>query len=301
MKTGLCTLLMVCAVLLIACAPAAPEATLTPEPLPTVPDLASEPLSPDTETAEVPVSATSAGKVTMDIRTEAKDFYSEDYPDTLLLSFSADLPRVTIPGADQAATAINAALQADYDLFVNGNPNGEEGVVTGVDTFLSRAREDLAHWAESDNLEGFVYFILQRETALTRGDSQVVSLTCEDTTGLGGVHPYVSLHGQCFDARTGGRLDLSGLAEDSKGFLAACEEKLLEISRDKDHADYMYFDDYEETLPKLLEGDAWYFDDRGIVIAANPYDIAPYAAGRIDFLLTYDWLARWIGAEYLPA
>jgi hypothetical protein len=35
-------------------------------------------------------------------------------------------------------------------------------------------------------------------------------------------------------------------------------------------------------------------------VVANPYEIAPYAAGRIEFTLPYAWLSWQIKAEYMP-
>lgn len=298
MKRRIYALQAACAVLLAACAPtaAAPEASPTPET-----EITPEPPSTMPDPTAVPASAETAGTVEMEVQTEEREFSDETDPQTVLLSFSAQLPSVTIPGGEAAALNINESLRHDYELFVNGEPEPEEGVLSGVDAYLTAAKEDRAYWLGENSPQNFVPFILWRQARMTRGDSRVVSVVYDDTAGVGGVHPSTWLLGRSFDARTGERLALSGLAEDPDGFLAACGEKLLEISRDGDHADYMYFDDYEETLPRLLEGDAWYFDDRGIVIVADPYDIAPYAYGQIDFLLPYDWLAQWIGAEYLPA
>ena len=50
-----------------------------------------------------------------------------------------------------------------------------------------------------------------------------------------------------------------------------------------------YWEDYRDILANWSSY-AVFFDERGMVIAFSPYELASYAAGTQSFRFSYDWL-----------
>ena len=256
--------------------------------------------TPTPAAAEETAAPSPEGRVTVRIGHEQAE-YREDGADTVIFRFSADRPQVTVEGREDVSAAVNAALEKDYLEFVNG---GEGEGLSGKEGFLAAAREDYALHA-ADGLPGyFTPFYLERAVSVTRADDRVICLTFSDGAYTGGAHGYTGLWSECFDARTGEKLRLEDLSDDPAGFRERCADRIREDSRGGEHTALAmggYFPDYEQSLPGLLREGNWYLNEEGIVVVANPYEIAPYASGLIEFTLPYDWLRGQIREEYLPA
>ena len=220
----------------------------------------------------------------------------------VLFRFSADRAHVVIPDLPEAQERINAVLDDELSRFTEGDPEADGG--SGRAFYEGSARAEYTARRTDGSLEWFFPYELDRTMDVARGDSRVLSLTVLDYTFSGGVHGYGALGALNFDLLSGEELHLEDLTDDPEGFLERCGEKLLDISRSGEYAALAlggYFPGYENDVPGLLRDGNWYFDSKGITVIANPYELAPYAAGRIEFTLPYDWLRGQIREEYLPA
>ena len=253
--------------------------------------------------AELRSSAASdrgSGAVTVDFEREAEEIYTDDGK-TLLLNYACAAPIVSIPGNETAAFAINAALETERSLFADGPELPAEGVFSGKEMFLQSARENYVMREKDGYLEYFAPYALLREADVARTDDKVLSVTFDDTTYMGGAHGWTGRTGYVFDVRTGARLTLEDLTDDPAGFRSALLESLTRQINSAEYAMYGVYDDYMDYLPGLIRESNWYLGSEGLVILANPYEIAPYAAGRIDFTLPYSWLRWYVKEEYLPS
>ena len=254
-------------------------------------------------------------------------FYEQDYPGTgpsgsapqglrvefgrdadtvtegteVLFRYSADRARVMLPASPEVGERINAVLEEERRLFEEGDPDADGGC--GKAFYEGSAREEYASRIADGTPDWFIPYDLERKMDVSRGDGRVLSLTIMDYTYSGGAHGYGALRALNFDLNSGETLRLEDLTDDPEEFIARCGEKLLEISRSGEYAEMAlggYFPGYEDDLPGLLRDGNWYFDAEGITVIANPYEIAPYAYGRIEFTLPYEWLRGQIRDEYLP-
>lgn len=242
------------------------------------------------------VSGALSVSVTVDRQT-AVDYDRETGKE--LLTFACDTPAVSIPGNEEAEDRINEALRADSDLFTGGT--GKDGL-SGREDFLNEARNELAYRrGQSDDLEYFMPYQLTRTVFVGRADGRVVSLISGETSYAGGAHGWHGTFGSSYDTRTGELLTLETLSSDP-GFIPALREKLLEVSRDADHAEYTeaYYVEDAELLDVITAPGHWFFTAEGLTFIANPYDVAPYAYGGISFVVPYSWLEPWLDAELLP-
>ena len=250
--------------------------------------------------AEEPVGDESAGGwVIAEICRERETVYDNDGT-TALLSYASALPTVTIAGGKAQQEKINAVLREENDLFVNGDPDMEG--LSGRESYLSAAKDDLTLRRSEGYSDSFVLYSMERDANIGRLDERVISFVFTDYSYTGGVHGYAGIWGINFDTATGEKLQLKDLANDPDTFINECADRLWEVSRDAEHAEYVagYYPGYEEALTGLLRDGLWYFTDEGLTVVANPYEIAPYAAGHIEFTLPYEWLRWHMKEEYLP-
>lgn len=270
---------------------AEPAAAADPTPVPPVssPEATAEP-DPVVENLNVPI---------VSVRCENEDFYTADNA-ALLLVYACAEPSVSMNGNDAAVAAINEALHKQYTDFSAGVESSDEYAVSGKENYLAAAKEDLAWQTENGNAEGFYPYSLMRQTSVRYNARYLLSLTYDDTSYLGGAHGYTGRYGHTFDIRTGEELTLADLADNYDAFLSAAVEQLKDISYGAEYAAYGLNEGYEDQLAGLFREGNWYFNDEGLVLIANPYELASYAAGLIEFTLPYAWLAYQIKADYLP-
>ena len=258
-----------------------------------------ETASPEPQETAAPGSMTPF--VTVRVDRESRVFMDEE-GNIVQLHYAADRPLVEIPAFPQAAAAINKALEEDLIRFENGSET-EDGV-SGLEEFLAAVGEELTWRQQENSMDGFVPYEMRRDVHVMRADSRVISILSDETAYLGGAHGYTGRSARNFDARTGAELQLEDLSDDPQTFLDGCAQHLWSCSRGGENTLTAltggYFDGYEKDLPGLLRDGNWYFSDEGLVIIANPYEIAPYASGRIEFTLPYEWIRWELKEEYLP-
>lgn len=272
--------------------PAQPTAEPTAIPVTAAPEPTAAPTeTPAAENRNVPV---------ISVRRENEDFYTADNA-ALLLVYAAAEPSVSMNGNDAAAAAINETLHKQYTDFSVGTESSDGYAISGKESYLAAARDDLAWQTENGNAAGFSSYSLMRQTNVRYNARYLLSLTYDDTSFMGGAHGYTGRYGHTFDIRTGQELTLADLADNYDAFLSAAVEQLRDISYGAEYAAYGLNEGYEDQLAGLFREGNWYFNDEGLVLIANPYELASYAAGLIEFTLPYAWLAYQIKADYLPA
>lgn len=299
MKKKLLSLLL-CAALalsLAACGaqpetPAEPTATADPTPVPPVssPEATSEP-DPVAENLSAPV---------VSVRRESETFYSAD-GFFLLMDYAAAEPSVFMNGNDAAAAAINETLHKQYTDFSVGTESSDEYAISGKENYLADAKALFDEYLAAGNATNFIPYALRREANVRYAGRYLLSITYDDTSFMGGAHGYTGRYGHTFDIRTGQELTLADLADNYDAFLSAAVEQLKDISYGAEYAAYGLNEGYEEQLAGLFRDGNWYFNDEGLVLIANPYELASYAAGLIEFTLPYAWLTYQLKADYLPA
>ena len=109
----------------------------------------------------------------------------------------------------------------------------------------------------------------------------------------GGVHPNTVNKSYVVDITTGKEIlfesVLTPYGVTKEAVVTYAIEKIKE-----EHADELYpFNDDEylvQQVNRFTVDNQWYLNDTGVVLFANPYDIAPYAYGMIECTIPYDVL-----------
>ncbi len=239
--------------------------------------------------------------VDVQIETESQQYTLAD-GETPALDFSCQKPVVTITGTgtDEATQKVNEDIELLDETFVNGDVEGNG--IGGRDALIAAAQEHFDA-RQAEGIEGeFGGYYLHREVTPARQTNGVLSLVYEDSYYTGGAHGGVNRTGINYDLQTGERLTLSNIAVDEASITSFFTDKILEISQGdayKIEGVSMFFDDYAENISSIVMDGLWYFSDEGMVFIANPYVLAPYSAGTIEFTIPYDDLTGMIQDEYL--
>lgn len=214
---------------------------------------------------------------------------------------SVCLPQVTSKGNEKAAEKINDDIKAQNILFMEGAAAIKNSALSLVDD-NAHPDNDVQIQQEGSGAAACVY---RNTAALTRGDVGALSICYDIYSYSGGAHGYTSRVSANYDSKTGERLSLDSIAEDAALLRQLAYGYMLNISAGEKYqlnGESIFFEaDLTDELKSLVESDDWYFSQEGLVFFANPYELAPYGCGRIDFVIPYAAMEGLLKDEYVPA
>ena len=195
-------------------------------------------------------------------------------------------PTVFMPERSDAADKLNDALKS---------------MVTGYTT--KTYQDNYGHYTQNigdGTAEGLSAFSMNRTIRTERADSSVVSLRVVDRASLGTANT-LKISGAIFNSQTGEALTLSDLGDSREKILNAVSEKILVSFNDDPKYQGVFFNEgYSETIKSLVSDGHWYLSAEGIVIIANPGEIADAAAGFYEFTVPYSELGDVINKDFIP-
>ncbi len=229
-------------------------------------------------------------------------YLTNDRTDSLKLAFQYDYP-LALPTADSAAHAIRADIQAQLfgEAFRSMRPE-----------LVLEAYAALRH---TEYLQNNLPLMLEWDANPRAQKDDHGAMFCEDYAFVSGVyglsHHILSYGEECY-AYTGGAHGNSYTLIFNYSLLTGAPI----------HEEDIFVDDYFEPLHHLLvealiyqtenadteralrklgfsvedivPNDNFYVTEDGFVFVFNPYDIAPYAMGRIDIFLSYDKIDKYL-------
>lgn len=186
---------------------------------------------------------------------------------------------------EQAAAAINDSLSALYaQLRDEAN-------------YTEKAAAD----QPADNVVMLSYSCTP---GAVRCDTRVLSLVFDVVQNMGGVHGNFTRCSRSYNSDSGKELSLDDISENPAQLRTFIENYVIGLAAGDDYrenGESFLFPDFEETIRSIVaEGQKWYFDDKGLVIYANPYDIAPYSYGVLCFTVPYSALEEFIDPDFMP-
>ena len=267
-----------------------PLPTVEPSPEPeTTPEPAEESPEPSPEPLEL------GNRVIVSITNNTEIHNAPDNEAQRILTFSYDTPQVHIEGNDAAAAAINDHIAVLDELYYSGTGNGD-----GINAMLEMALDNYSYAVDTGAELGLEYSS-DRTVSVPRADNAVVSLILSTNTYTGGVHGNYFDRGYVYDAQTGELLTLEKLTSDADAFSAFAASYLVELAKnDETYASLDLIEDLPSAMAALLREGSWYFDDNGLVVFSDVYELASYAEGIIRFTIPYGALEDYIDAKWLP-
>lgn len=149
--------------------------------------------------------------------------------------------------------------------------------------------------------QGLSAFSMSRTIRSERADSSIVSLRIVDRASLG-TTSTLKISGSTFNSQTGEEIKLADLSDSSEKIVNAVSEKILvSFNEDPKYQSVFFNEGYSETIKSLVSDGHWYLSADGIVIIANPGEIADAAAGFYEFTVSYDELGDVINKDFIPS
>lgn len=148
--------------------------------------------------------------------------------------------------------------------------------------------------------QGLSAFSMNRTIRTERADSSIISLRIVDRASLG-TTSTLKISGSTFNSQTGEEIKLADLGDSSEKIVNAVSEKILvSFNEDAKYQGVFFNEGYSETIKSLISDGHWYLSSEGIVIIANPGEIADSSAGFYEFTVSYDDLKDVINADFIP-
>ncbi len=277
-------------------------------PLPTAQSEETE--SPETimseETASLPEEQETESYIVVGITENTQEFFDQQNGTRKILTFSYETPEVYVNGNDAASEAINEYIARLDETYVTGNDYGV-GSSDGLNIMLEQAQDNY-YVAVENNADLPLEFSSDRTVQTARTDERCLALLYRTYTFTGGAHGNYVDNAYVFDPESGELVTLDKLSSDSEQLISYLTECMLAlVNEDKDQyyterlADQSYFVDttMEEALKALVRDTNWYFDNNGMCIFSDLYEIAPYAAGIVEFDIPYDMLSGHIDEKWM--
>lgn len=197
----------------------------------------------------------------------------------------------------------------DVTVSIEGNEGAEQAVMA---EFAKRKKdfeaglmleETLELAKENPAVDGNVYYSEEKWYAVARNDGRVLSFSTMWDTYEGGAHGQYMIYGLNFDGGTGKLLAIADIARDKGAFQEICVQEMLRQCENLKAQGALYEEEMvmpglREILEGKMEGAEWYFTENGIRFISNIYEIAPYAAGNIDFDIPYEMINEVLKEEY---
>ncbi len=196
-------------------------------------------------------------------------------------------PTVFMPERSEAADRINESLrsmEAEYTTAVYQENYGLYTQNKGDGTAA-----------------GLSEFSMSRTIRTARCDSGIISLRVVDRASLG-TESTLKISGASFNAQTGEELRLADLGGSEEKIVNTVSEKILvSFNEDEQYKDVFFNTGYSETVKSLVSDGHWYLSSEGIVIIANPGEIADAEAGFYEFTVPYSELGDLIDKAFIPS
>lgn len=203
-----------------------------------------------------------------------------DYKNTLVLTTSLKNFKVEIANSKFAQTLINRVLLAQENYFVRNNT--AYLYPQAVKNYIESQKNPNGH---------FNPFGADLTYNVTYNDNCVLSFYYDTYNYTGGAHGSTIKKSNTFSLLSGRQLKLSNFFYPTTPYRRKILEEILRQARINNQQDEgLYFDDYERLIVRYFNPNSFYLTPEGIVIYYQQYDIAPYAVGMPEFLITNDLL-----------
>ena len=196
-------------------------------------------------------------------------------------------PHITMPTRAEAADKLNANIDELNAIFTG------EQLTSNKAAYTTNIGDGTA--------EGLAPFSMNRTVRTERADSAIISFRVVDRASLGTANT-LAITGHNYDAQTGDELKLADLGDDLEKIVNAVSENILvSLNEDEKYKDTFFTEGYTDTLRSLVSDGHWYLTNEGIVIIANPGEIADIANGFYEFTVGFDVIGSLIDERFLPA
>lgn len=216
-------------------------------------------------------------------------WYAENGIDQLL-SCRYKTPSVKTGADSDAAGLINVVLGEAQTAFLT---ECGEALTEKIDLWeqLSGEEEGWPQWAAMER---------SLDLSVARSDDGVLSFAVVNDVYDGGAHGMYWITGLSFDRLTGARLSLADLSDEPAAFRNACIDEILRQCEGNPEIWPESQVPIRQAVEQIVDRDSWYLTADGLIFRSDPYELAAYASGALEFVIPYDILPGLKPAYALP-
>lgn len=180
------------------------------------------------------------------------------------------------------------------------------------DSEVEQMTADAKEWYSEAPEDYFGMYTITQGITIKRCDEKVVSIWFPVEQYSGGAHGIYGNGYTTYETATGKKLKLEDVLKSTLDLKAILKEEL-----EKKYADSLdMFFGLDESLDNYVDGDSytegegedtkyytgyvWALSDEGVEFYFGPYELAAYASGAQNIVLTYDEYDYLINPEYVP-
>ncbi|WP_425222553.1 DUF3298 domain-containing protein [Psychroserpens sp.] len=180
--------------------------------------------------------------------------------------------------ADRINTIINNYIASQMNL------SDDSSTVLSIDDAIRQFNTDYIKF-KSDFLDSEMKWEVLIDGEVTHRSPEIICIAISSYLDTGGAHGNTNVRFFNFNPETGALYKNIELVNTNKQFSEVIQKKLnakLQTASDNEPMEDMFFGkDFQ--LPETLG-----YDDEGLIILYNPYEIASYSQGIIEFTIPYD-------------
>lgn len=211
---------------------------------------------------------------------DSADMYANNGTyDAVYFSYMLNPARVVDGVSTEAAANINKVLNKSY---------------TDAAEYCDEFRESAYSAYLDDSM--FAAYTYDYRVEVERCDESVISVIVSESVYAGGAHGSYGKVTFNFATKTGELLSANDITDDGN----ALAEHIASYIQSA------YSDTVKNNEPdlsqvsKLIENGQWYFTNDGLIVFAQPYEIASFAAGMPTFTVPYDALEGFVNKGIIP-
>ena len=210
------------------------------------------------------------------------DFKESSIESTEGAEIAINIPKAS--GTETVANNINSTL--DNHIIAQSNFTDSDTSNKSVDQAIAQFNKEFTEFQSNfpESSQTWEYFV---DGEITYNSEQLICIALTTYLDTGGAHGNTNVKFFNFDPETGLLIPDSEFILDLSNFKAIVKEalvKTLKTDGDNSVLSNLFFGE-EFQLPESLG-----FSDEGIIIIYNPYEIAAYSQGIIEFTIPYESL-----------
>ncbi|MBQ9460075.1 MAG: DUF3298 domain-containing protein [Oscillospiraceae bacterium] len=252
----------------------------------------SEPAAQNTQTPSgggaEPETESAVWRYEVEIVSDEQKFTADD--GTVIATKKSQTPRLTLKReGGSAADEPPKGMRAVCDAFNEGT-----GTPMLWDVDIEADAREQYEWKKQEGIE-FMELADESEVAGVYQHGDLLSVLGQCYVNLGGAHPdwgYVSWN---FDLGTGSFFTPALLSDRSGEMCAAVSDEIVyEIYGTEWYEGY--YDNFSEIVRMLTDYDA-FFNEKGMTVYFQEYELAPRALGVLEFTIPYAKLGRFLNED----
>ncbi len=200
------------------------------------------------------------------------------YRDVSVLTLSIQYPQVSLANNAMAQMRINNRIRTQVS-----------GYIKTVSTSLYR---DAINNYQSAQQNGYPFHAFEAVLNYTVAYNMNCHLSMyrDQYEFTGGAHGNTIRSSDTYNLRTGATLPLSSYFQPYQNYRRILMCAILRQADENMRQDPVYFDNYAVLIMQNFNEESYFLTPNGIALYFQQYDIAPYAAGIVVFIVPYSLL-----------